>query len=108
LQENDVATLLENVLDLNVLDPVENVIVLEELQRRDASTRSKESVLNQRLYPKDIDVLFPLNHISSLLMERNSMEEKLVDSLLSRENHSEYSLKERSGELPQLPHPSLL
>jgi len=93
--------LLENVLDPNVHDPEENVIVPEELQRRDVSTRNKESVLNQRLFPRDSDVLFLLNHISSPLMERNSMEEKLVDLQLLRENPSEYSFKERSGDLPQ-------
>jgi len=104
LQNKDVATLLEDVLETNVLEEEPSADGLERLLARDASSRNKEFVSDQRLLQRDSNVLSLQTLISLLLMERSSTKTKVEDSLFIREKDSEFSRKERNGVTPELHH----
>jgi hypothetical protein len=101
LQNKDVATLSENVLETNVSEEEPSADGLEKLLARDVSSRSKEFASDHVLLARDSNVLSLLILISLLLMERNSTKIKVEDSQSTRENHSECLHKERSGVTPE-------
>jgi len=101
LQNKDVATLLEDVLETNVSEEEPSASGLEELLARDVSSRNKEFVSDQRSLPRDSSVLSLPTLISSLLTERNSIKIKVEDLQSIRERASEFSHKERSGVTPE-------
>jgi len=63
LQNKDVATLSEDVLETNVSEEEPSVSGLVELLARDVSSRNKEFVSSQRSLPRDSSVLSLLIHI---------------------------------------------
>jgi len=101
LQNKDVVTLSEDVLETNVSEEEPNANGLEELLARDVSSRNNVFVSDLVSLPRDTSVLFLLTHISLLLMERSLTKIKGEDSQSIRESPLEFLHKERSGVTPE-------
>jgi len=85
------------VLERDVKLVAPNADSLVELQREDASIENKEFVSDQESPRRVQNVLLALTPISSLLMERNTMKNKLENTLLQKEKLSEFWQPEENG-----------